>query len=97
MTSTSQLFASANHEAAINHFQTLLRTSDAKVREREQVISSLKLEISQLRKSSNGVSYDNFGGGDTSSHCTNSGMENADSILKQSKIDKLSSEIEVSV
>lgn len=95
MTSTSQLFASANHEAAINHFQTLLRTSDAKVREREQVISSLKLEISQLRKSS--VSYDNFGGGDTSSHCTNSGMENADSILKQSKIDKLSSEIEVSV
>jgi len=94
MTSTSQLFASANHEAAINHFQTLLRTSDAKVREREQVISSLKLEISQLRKSSMGVTYDNFGGGDTSNNCSNSGMENADSILKQSKIDKMSAEIE---
>ena len=57
-----QLFTAANHEAAINHFQTLLRTSDAKVREREQVISQLKMEIQQLQKS---VTIDNFGGGDT--------------------------------
>jgi len=83
----STLPHAANHGATIDHFQSLLRASDARVREREIVINRLQMELEQERKRKihNAIP----GGGDYS----NNGVTSADAILKQSEIERLTSEI----
>jgi len=88
MSAEAPLPHAANHGATINHFQSLLRASDARVREREAVINRLKLQLDQERKMR--LNKLSTGGGDLG----HSGVDSADAILKQSEIDRLTSELE---